>query len=99
MGERLDELLGDLASQTGDAAPGDFEAGVWRRVDTRAAATGRLTSGMAVQGLIAACALLIGFSVQAYRQGQNPAPPQPRPSLTLLDGSTVAEAGNFQVLR
>ena len=100
MGDRLDELLGALASGEGFGAPEGVEAAVWRRVDAREAGRNQLRSGVALQCAIGACALLMGFSYQAYQRGfALVAPRDPEPSLRLLDGSTVAEAGTFQVLR
>ena len=100
MGDRLDDLLGELASGVGVDAPEGVEAAVWRRVDAREANRSRLKSGVALQCAIGACALLMGFSYQAYQRGAGvTAPRDPAPSLRLLDGSTVAEAGTFQVLR
>ena len=100
MGERLDELLGALASGEGFDAPEGLEAAVWRRVDVREAARNQLRSGVVLQCAIGACALLMGFSYQAYQHGSGVAAPrEPDSSLRLLDGSTVAEAGTFQVLR
>ena len=100
MGERLDELLGELASDHGHGAPGGVEAEVWRRVDAREAGRNRLKSSVGLQCAIATCALLIGFSYQAcQRLAFQPTPRDPEPSLRLLDGSIVAEAGTFQVLR
>ena len=100
MGERLDDLLGELASGDASGAPGDVEAEVWRRVDARDAGRSRLKSSVGLQCAIATCALLIGFSYQAcQRAAFQPAPRDSEPSLRLLDGSMVAEAGTFQVLR
>ena len=100
MGDRLDELLSELASGASGEAPDGLEAAVWRRVSARAAAKSQLRSGMGLQVVIGACALLMGFSYQAYHGGYIAAAPRDSaPTLRLLDGSTVAEAGNFQVLR
>ncbi len=100
MGDRLDDLLGELASGVSLDAPEGVEAAVWRRVDARKAGHDQLRSGVALQCAIGACALLMGFSYQAYQRGAGLAAPRdPQPSLRLLDGSTVAEAGTFQVLR
>ncbi len=98
MGDRLDDLLGELAVGPGAGAPDDLEATVWRRLDTRqASATGR-TSGVVVQCAIAACALLMGFSYQALQRSAAPADAA-EPAFKLLGGTVVADAGNFQVLR
>ncbi|WP_174299370.1 hypothetical protein [Caulobacter sp. S45] len=100
MSDRLDDLLGEMASRMGLDAPKGIEAAVWRRVDAREAGRSQLRSGVVLQCAIGACALLMGFSYQAYEHGTGVAGPRdPEPSLTLLDGSTVAEAGTFQVLR
>ena len=91
MSDRLDDLLGELASGSGAKVSNGLEAAVWRRVE----AADRLRSGVARQCAIGACALLIGFSYHAYERAAPPPPRDPGPSLRLLDGSTVAEAGNF----
>ena len=100
MGDRLNDLLSELASDVGFDAPEGVEAAVWRRVDARDATRSQLRSGLVLQCAIGACALLMGFSYQSYQRGTGlVAPHDPAPSLRLLDGSTVAEAGTFQVLR
>ncbi len=100
MGDRLDDLLGELASGPGFDSPEGVEAAVWRRVDAREAGRSQLRSSIGQQCAIGVCALLMGFSYQAYQRGSVLATPHdPAPSLRLLDGSTVAEAGTFQVMR
>ena len=100
MGDRLDDLLGELAAISGSTAPEGVEAAVWRQVDAREAGRNRLRSGAALQCAIGACALLMGFSYQACQWASLPrAPRDPEPSLRLLDGTAVAAAGTFQVLR
>ena len=98
MGDRLDDLLGELACGSGAAAPMDVESEVWGRIDRGQAAASRLRSGVKLQCAIGACALLVGFSYQVS-QGAPTVADDPAPSAKLLDGSRVAEAGAFQVLR
>lgn len=99
MSDRLDDLLGDLASAHGAAAPDGLEAAVWSDIDARQAATARRKSGVALQCLIGGCALVLGFSVRAYQGGHIAVPRDREPVLKLLDRITVAEAGDFQVLK
>ena len=100
MGDRLDDLLGGLACDVSIEAPEGVEAAVWRRLDAQMAGRNRLTSSVMLQFAIGACALLMGFSYQTYQRGYGVAAPRdPEPSVRLLDGSAVAVAGTFQVLR
>ena len=98
MGDRLDDLLGELAGGPDAVAPADVESAVWGRIDRRQAAASRLSSGVRLQCAIGVCALLVGFSYRVS-QGAPAATDNPAPSARLLDGSRVAEAGAFQVLR
>ena len=99
MSDRLDQLLGELASAPGARAPDGLEAAVWSDIDARQAKATRRTSGLALQCLIGACALMLGFSVRTFQSGDFALARKREPVLQMLDRITVAEAGDFQVLK
>ena len=100
MGDRLDSLLGELAFGSDFHVPEGLEAAVWRRVDAREAGRSQFKASVVLQCAVGACALVTGFSYQACQQQSPQATSrEPAPFLRLLDGSTVTEAGFFQVLQ